>query len=209
MLETTNSAAGMRKALPVLGKFALKIARNEAIGSPAEEGYHARGVRRNIFAEENGATRAAEMLVAKLAGREFVTEYPMPVFDNVTPGKAIADLSTARIALVTSGGIVPSDNPDRIESSSASKYGQYEIENMGETAHGGYDPIYANEDPNRVLPVDVLKDIQAEGKIGSIHPYYYTTTGNGTSVANSKAFATEFAQKLLADGVDAVILTST
>lgn len=209
MLETTNSAAGMRKALPVLGKFALKIARNEAIGSPAEEGYHARGVRRNIFAEENGATRAAEMLVAKLAGREFVTEYPMPVFDNVAPGKAIADLSKARIALVTSGGIVPSDNPDRIESSSASKYGQYEIENMGETAHGGYDPIYANEDPNRVLPVDVLKDIQAEGKIGSIHPYYYTTTGNGTSVANSKAFATEFAQKLLADGVDAVILTST
>jgi len=200
MVETTNSAAGMRKALPKLGKLALKVAKNETIGSPAEEGYHARGVRRNIFAEENGATRAAEMLVAKLNGREFVTEYPMPVFDNVEPGKAIKDLSNARIALVTSGGI---------ESSSASKYGQYEIENMGETAHGGYDPIYANEDPNRVLPVDVLKDLQAEGKIGSIHPYYYTTTGNGTSVANSKAFATEFAQKLLADGVDAVILTST
>lgn len=209
MLATTNSAAGMRKALPVLGKFALKLAKNETIGSPAAEGYHARGVRRNIFAEENGATRATEMLVAKLNGREFVTEYPMPVFDNVEPGKAIKDMSKARVALVTSGGIVPSGNPDRIESSSASKYGQYKIEDMGETAHGGYDPIYANEDPNRVVPVDVLKDLQAEGKVGSIHPYYYTTTGNGTSVANSKAFATEFAQKLLDDGVDAVILTST
>jgi len=46
MLETTNSAAGMRKALPKLGKFSLKLARNEVIGSPVEEGYHARGVRR-------------------------------------------------------------------------------------------------------------------------------------------------------------------
>lgn len=209
MVETTNSAAGMRKALPTLGKLALKVAKNEAIGSPAEEGYHARGLRKNVFADKNGAERAVEMMVAKLNGREFVTEYPMPVFDHVAPGKAITDLSKARIALVTSGGIVPAGNPDRIESSSASKYGQYEIENTGETAHGGYDPIYANANTNRVLPVDVIKDIQAEGKIGSIHPYYYTTTGNGTSVANSKAFATEFAQKLVDDKVDAVILTST
>ena len=34
-------------------------------------------------------------------------------------------------------------------------------------------------------------------------------TGNGTAVASAKAFADEFSQKLKADGVDAVILTST
>jgi glycine reductase len=33
--------------------------------------------------------------------------------------------------------------------------------------------------------------------------------GNGTSVANAKGFASEFAKELKADGVDAVILTST
>ncbi len=80
---------------------------------------------------------------------------------------------------------------------------------MGETAHGGYDPTYANQDPNRVLPVDVLKDLQKEGKIGELYPYYYTTVGNGTSVKNSKAYASEFAQTLVKDGVQAVILTST
>ena len=37
-------------------------------------------------------------------------------------------LSKATIALVTSGGIVPKGNPDHIESSSASKYGKYDIE---------------------------------------------------------------------------------
>ena len=50
---------------------------------------------------------------------------------------------------------------------------------------------------------------EKEGKIGSLHSYFYTTVGNGTSVANSKRFAAEFAQELRNDGVDAVILTST
>ena len=78
-----------------------------------------------------------------------------------------------------------------------------------ETAHGGYDPVYANEDPDRVLPVDVLRDLEKEGKIGKLHDYFYSTVGNGTSVNNSKAFAEEFSKELVADGVDAVILTST
>lgn len=209
IVSTSNSAAGMRKALPPLAKLALKLALNEEIGSPIEEGYHERGIRKNFFAEETGAQRAVKMLISKLNNQPFKTEYPMPVFDHVIPGKAIKNLSTAKIALVTSGGIVPKGNPDRIESSSASKYGEYSIDNAGETAHGGYDPVYANQDPNRVLPVDVLKDLKQEGIIGEIYPYYYTTTGNGTSVKNAKAFASEFAQKLLQDKVDAVILTST
>ena len=78
-----------------------------------------------------------------------------------------------------------------------------------ETAHGGYDPVYANEDADRVLPVDVLRQLEKEGKIGKLHNKFYTTVGNGTAVKSSLAFAEEFSQKLIADGVDAVILTST
>ena len=209
IVSTSNSAAGMRKAIKPLANLALKLAKNETIGSPAEEGYLERGIRKNYFAEKIGAERAVDMLVSKLKNEEFVTEYPMPVFDNVEPGAAIKDLSKAKIALVTSGGMVPSGNPDRIEASSASKYGRYEIENMGETAHGGFDPTYANDNPNVVVPADALKELAAEGVIGSIHPYYYSTTGNGTSVKNSKAFAVDFSKELVAAGVDGVILTST
>mgnify|MGYP002508256639 CR=1 FL=1 len=32
-------------------------------------------------------------------------------------------------------------------------------------AHGGYDPVYANEDSDRVLPVDVLREMEKEGKL--------------------------------------------
>ncbi len=216
VIETGNSAATMRKALPVMGKFALKLLKGEAIGTPAEDGYMEKGIRVNYFADKVGAERAVEMLVKKLNGESFETEYPMPVFSNVEPGKPIADLSKAKIALVTSGGVVPKGNPDRIASSSAQNYGKYDIDGVldltaetYETAHGGYDPVYCNEDSDRVLPVDVLRDLEKEGKIGSLHKYFYATVGNGTAVANAKAFSEAIAQELVADGVDAVILTST
>ncbi|SIO23686.1 glycine reductase [Peptoclostridium litorale DSM 5388] len=216
VMSTADSAAGMRKSLPALAKFALKYAKGEEIGSPAEEGYIERGIRVNGFKEDRGAKRAVAMLVKKLKGEEFVTEYPMPVFDNVVPGRAIVNMSKAKIAIVTSGGIVPKGNPDRIESSSASKYGKYDIDGVDdltsegwETAHGGHDPVYANEDADRVIPVDVLRDMEKEGVIGELHRYFYSTTGNGTAVLSSKQFAKEFTQELMAAGVDAVILTST
>lgn len=216
IIETSDSAAGMRKALPKMSKFAQKLANGEKIGSPSEEGYMQRGLRVNFFHPERGSKRAVDMLLKKINGEDFVTEYPMPVFDRVQPAKAVKNLSNAKIALVTSGGIVPKGNPDRIESSSASKYGEYSLEGFEnltedshETAHGGYDPVYANLDADRVLPVDVIRDLVKEGIIGELHEVFYTTVGNGTAVASAKAYANEIGNKLKADGVDAVILTST
>jgi len=216
IVETAGSAAGMRDAVPKMARLALKLVKGEPVGLPKEEGYIPRGIRKNVFVEENGAKRAVDMLVKKLKGEPFVTEYPMPDFDRVTPAPAIKDLKSAKIALVTSGGIVPKGNPDRIEASSASKFGKYDIEGVDvltpdkfQTAHGGYDPTYANQDPNRVLPVDVMRELEKEGVIGKLHNYYYATVGNGTSVANAKRFAQEIAKELVADGVQAVILTST
>jgi glycine reductase len=216
IVKTSNSAAGMRKAVPLMAKLALKLLNGEPVTSPDEDQYIARGIRKNVFKEELGAKRAVDMLIAKLGNKEFTTEYPMPAFDRVTPNPPIKDMSKAKIALVTSGGIVPKGNPDKIESSSASKYGRYSLAGVDdltadshETAHGGYDPVYANEDPNRVLPVDVMRDLEKEGVIGELYDHYYATVGNGTSVANAKKYAQSIAKDLIADGVQAVILTST
>ena len=205
IVPTKNSAAGMRDAVKKMIPLALKLAKGEEIGSPEEDNYMSRGIRKNYFADKRGSERAVEMLVKKLKGEEFVTEFPMPDFDRVEPNPAVKDITKAKIALVTSGGIVPKGNPDHIESSSASKYGKYDIEGVmdlteetHETAHGGYDPVYANEDADRVLPVDVLRDLEKEGKIGSLHRYFYTTVGNGTAVASAKGFADEYAKELVA-----------
>lgn len=210
IIETSDSAAGMREAIPDMVKLIKSYAEQDGeLGRPEEEGYMPCGIRKNVFAEKRGSARAVEMLIEKINDEEYKTEYPMPDFDQVEPVSPIEDLTNAKVALVTSGGIVPEGNPDRIESSSASKYGEYNISEIYETAHGGYDPVYANEDPNRVLPVDVMKDLENEGVIGELHEIYYSTVGNGTAVANAKAYAQEIAENLINDGVQAVVLTST
>lgn len=213
--KTGDSAAGMRKALPVMANIAKKLAKGEELGLPEEEGYIPQGKRLTVFSDKRGSQRAVEMLLARLNNEEFETELPMPEFDKVDPAPAIKDLGKATIALVTSGGMVPLGNPDRIQSASAQKWGKYDVSQRdaltGEycTIHGGFDPVYANEVPDRVAPLDLLKEFEKEGVIGKVFEYFYTTTGTGTSVGNSIKFGTEIGKELKEAGVDGVILTST
>lgn len=216
-VETGNSAASMRTALPAMVALIKRfIDTHGNPGLPEEAGYLQRGVRINHFERKSGAERATDMLVSKLKGEAFRTEYPMPVFDRVDPQPPVMDMSQATIALVTSGGVVPKGNPDHIESSSASRYGEYALEGIDalsaashQTAHGGYDPVACNDDPNRVLPVDVMRDLEREGAIGRLFSHYYGTVGNGTSVANARKYGADIAMKLQKAGVTAAILTST
>ena len=216
IISTRNSAAGMRDAVSRMVPLAKKLVKGETIGASAQEGYLPRGVRVNLFEKERGSKRAVDMLVKKLKDQPFETEYPMPNFDRVAPQPAVQNINQAKVALVTSGGIVPFGNPDRIESSNASRYGRYDIDGLMDleegkwaTAHGGYDPSYANQDADRVLPVDVMRELEMEGKIGSLFHFTYSTVGNGTAVKSSKAFAEDFVKELIQENVQAVILTST
>ena len=94
------------------------------------------------------------------------------------------DLKNSIIALTTDGGLYPKGNPDKVESAGATKYGKYSIEGIEklnsteyEVCHRGYDNSCINEDPNRLVPVDVMSDFVKEGLIGSLYPYYFSTTG--------------------------------
>jgi glycine reductase len=216
ILPTADSVKGMKEAVPAMAEFALKLLSGQELGDAAAEGYLERGVRLNTFFEEVGAERAVKMLLKKLKGQPFVTEYKMPVFDRVKPRPGVKNMAQATIALVTSGGIVPKGNPDHIAASSARNYGTYSLEGVVDltsdafqTAHGGYDQTYANEDPDRVLPVDVLRQLEKEGRIGRLFPTYYATVGNGTAVANAAKWGGEIGRKLKEANVQAVILTST
>jgi glycine reductase len=206
----------MADAISKMAGFVQKLGFGQEIGLPEEEGYFPRGIRVNRFASQTGAERAVDMLMAKLKGEPFKTEYAMPTFERVPPSSAVKNMSSATIALVTSGGIVPLGNPDRIEAASASKFAEYNIEGVNDltadayqTCHGGYDPVYANEDPDRVLPLDAMRDLEKEGAIGKLYDRYFVTVGNATSVANAQKFGREIAEKLIAADVDGVILTST
>jgi glycine reductase len=209
--DVMDMTASMRRLVQV----AVKRVRGEPV-TPQGDGTLGSGRRQNYFAEETGARRALAMLLGRLQGAEAPTEYAMPSFDRVTPAPGIGDASRCSIALVTSGGIVPRGNPDRIEAANASRYGEYAIEGLDRlsdnthmSVHGGYDPTYANADPNRVLPLDAARALQRRGRIGTLHHSFFSTVGNATSVASARRYGAEIAARLVNEGIQAVVFTST
>ena len=77
------------------------------------------------------------------------------------------------------------------------------------TIHGGYDRQFVMENPNLVVPLDVLRELEKEGEFGKLYDSFFTTTGTGTATGSASKFGDDIGKKLIADGVDAVILTST
>ena len=216
IVKTGDSSASMRKVVPVLAKLVKKLATGEEILGPSIEGYHERGIRVNYFAEERASARAVKMLVKKIKGEEFETDLPMPKFDRVDPAPPIKDMKHAKLAVVTSGGVVPTGNPDHIESSNATKFGIYSIEGMDTmspddftTIHGGYDRQFVMANPNLVVPLDVLREMEKDGEFGELVNYFCTTTGTGTATGSAAKFGDAIGKRLVEDHVDGVILVST
>ena len=154
------------------------------------------------------------MLVKKVTGQPYDTELEISVYEKVAPAAPLADLKGAKIALCTTGGIVPLGNPDHMFAATAKFWKKYDLAGKTdlqgyESVHAGFDPVYANEIPDRVAPYNILKKLEAEGEIGEVYPYLLTTTGNSTSVADATKFGQEMAEDLIAAGVQGVILTST
>jgi glycine reductase len=216
VVPTDETALGMRKAIPHMARLALKLGRGEPLSTAAEEGFLPRGIRRDVMHEQIAAERAIAMLKRKLAGQPFRTELPVEVFDSVPPAPPLAELGRARIALVTTGGIVPHGNPDRLKEYNSVAWKPYSIAGLDrltsdawQPIHGGYDATYAREDPDRVVPVDALRALERQGAFGALDDRLYVTVGVGTAVANARRFGQEIAKDLRERKVDGVILTAT
>ena len=216
IVKTKNSAAGMKAATTDMAKVANMLLKGEELGDPEALGCIPKGIRINVFSEKTGAERAVDMLMAKLSGEPYATEIPLPVYQAVTPAPGVVDLKNAKVAILTTGGIVPAGNPDRLPAATAKFFKQYDIKNMDAlksgdfiSVHAGYDPVYADENPNRVVPVDLLKKLEKDGVIGEAYEYLTVTTGNSTSVADATRMGCEIAELLKEAGVQAAIMTST
>ena len=214
--QAGDSAHDMKNAINSMARLGNKLLKGEKVGTPEEEGYIPRGIRVNIHETRRGARRAVDMLIAKITGKPFKTELPMPIFDHVPPAAPVMDIEKALLAIGTEGGIVPRGNPDRIEAHNASKWKSYPITGIMtlkkgdyEVAHGGYDPVPANENPNRVLPLDVARACQKEKKFGSLLDEYPVTVGNVTAVRSAERYGHEMGLMLKEKGVKGIILTST
>jgi len=216
IIQTTDRAKGMADAVGKMMSFAGKLLGKENIGRPADEGYLPRGQLVNEIAERTGAERTVDMLLAKLRKQPFESEVERPVYDRVKAAPRIKDIRSATIALVTDGGLVPKGNPDKIEMTAATRFGRYDIKELNslgsgdyEVSHGGYDSTLVRQDPNRLVPVDAMRDLERAGTIGKLHDKFYSTTGLSSIVDIMKKVGQRIAESLKAEGVSGVILTST
>ena len=138
------------------------------------------------------------------------------LFGLLSPAPPVTNLREATVALVTEAGLFPPGNPDRVESTMATRWGHYSLEGLHDLTgathhaiHGGYYNSWVNADPDRVLPVDTMRALEAEGSIGRLYEEYCATSGNGGSPEVMRRMGAEIAERLKAAGVNTVILTST
>lgn len=216
-VPTGTSVAEMGKVVGIMARLALKLGQGEELRGADEDGYLPRGPRKLVLHEKTGAERAVDMLVTWLNGQPFKPEIPVLTYDSVKPVPAITDLAERQIAIVTSGGLVPKGNPDRLVSARAQRYFRYAIEGLSslavgdwESVHGGYGNEWVNErNPNFVVPLDVLREFEAQGRFKSLYPVYFATVGNQTAIADARRMGQEIASELLNADVGAVLLVST
>jgi len=216
IVDSGDNAAKMRDVLVRIVRIARKILANEIIGRPKDEGYHPRGLIRDQFVEETSGQRMVDMLLAKVKGEPFESEMPPATFAAVPMPPGVKDLRRAKILLVTDGGLVPKGNPDKIQGSAATRWGSYSLKGRDrlkgedyEISHGGYDPQFVRQDPDRLVPLDVMRELARDGAIGELHEEFFSTSGLANPLSNTRRMGKEMAQKAIQHGIDAIILTST
>jgi betaine reductase len=216
IVKTTDSARGMADAVSKMVDLAYKLITGQDIGLPSEEGYIPRGLQKRIMVDTIAAKRAVDMMLARLKGQPFETELDLPKFVRAKPPAAINDMSSATVGVVTDGGLVPKGNPDEIERLTATRYGRYSIEGMStfdpaewEVVHAGYDNSPIMQNPNRLIPLDVLRDLEKEHAIGRLGGHFYSTCGCAGNLEYCSTMGRAIASQLKEEGVEAVILTGT
>lgn len=211
-----ETAAKMRDAIPKMAPLAVKLGKKGKLDSALADGYIQSGFRYNEYVEHNAAHRAIEMLVKRLKGQDPQTEVPLRSFEQVPAALPVKDMKSSVVAIVTGGGMVPKGNPDSLKQAFADAFGVYSLEGLSELPagdfkgiHGGYDSTWVDQDPDRVVPLDALRDLEKEGRFAKLLNEYYALCGIGTNVAMSKKLGSAIAEELKRKQVAAAIFTST
>ncbi|RMG59970.1 MAG: hypothetical protein D6713_04185 [Deltaproteobacteria bacterium] len=123
-------------------------------------------------------------------------------------------LEKARVALITTGGVhLKSQTPFDMEDRSGDpSYREIPADTSFDellVTHDYYDNRDAKRDPGVVFPLDALKDLAAEGVVGSVNGRHFSFMGHITGEhlkTLMEGTAPEVARFLREDGVDAVVL---
>ena len=146
--------------------------------------------------------------------RLFLRTYRWRRAEAVPPARLTKPLAEARVALVTSAGLVaPGDTPFDLDV----KGGDSSFRSIGNDAHlpdlsihhrsDAFDRAALHDDRNVAFPLDRLHDLAAQHVIGSSAPRHLSFMGSITAPGRLRAESAPAAAELLAgDGVDVALL---
>ena len=144
-------------------------------------------------------------MIKGLQSEIFVPITPPPVWTEV-----VKELKDMTVALATAAGVhLKSDARFNL----AGDTGYRVVPNDAGVdammvSHGGYDNADVNKDINCMFPVDRLNELVDAGFIKAAAPNHYGFMGGGGDQdAFARGTGPEIAKRLLAEGVDAVVLT--
>ena len=75
--------------------------------------------------------------------------------------------------------------------------------------HRGFYTAIVNENPNYVLPLNVVRDVERSGEVASVYQWILTTSGVGTAVADSRKIGAAMASEFKDAEVDCALLVAT
>jgi D-proline reductase (dithiol) PrdB len=149
-----------------------------------------------------------------LSTRLFLHAYPWRRIDPVPFAPMRRPLAEAKIAIVSSAGLVPPDQEPFDNDVKGGDWSSREIEDTLDPqtlvdAHrsASYDHSGVNADPNLAFPLDRLHELASAKRIGSASHRHFSFMGSITAPGRLAAeSAPAVADALVADGVDAVLL---
>lgn len=214
IVKMSASVIGTVKALERMISLAEKLINGEEV-RPKPDFYIPRGCRVNVFSDKLAVVRAFDMLIRKHRGEDIGSEIPIHEIKSVPPAPAILKpLSEAKIILLTTGGVVPVGNPDKIASCNPKNWGKYSFEGLEklipegyQSVHCGYANNWVNQNPNWILPLDLAREMEKKGVVGKLHDEYFATVGNGLEIGKAEDMMKEILKEFPLD-IDGAIVSS-
>jgi len=215
ILKAGDNARKMAEETRKMAEFAFKLYDGTLERDPDKEGFYERGWMVLKKYEDMASKRAVDMLLDKIAGRPFKSEIPMRMDEKVEAPAPVGDLSKTTVIMITDGALCPQGNPDGMRVANSVTFFVYPTAGKDSLTkeeytcvHGGFDTSYVLQDPNRLIPLDAMREVQKEG-ITTFHEAFLSTSGLTTPVTSSISIAKGMIDYVRNHDIDAAILTST
>jgi len=141
--------------------------------------------------------------------REAVAKMAVPEYAT-TPFSVPPPLERARVAIVTTAGLVSRARPEawRVGDAGFRVFERSDRELLVAHASGNFDRAGISADLNVAYPIDRLEELAAEGRIGSVAPRHLSFMGALPELSTLQIdTGPAAAKRLREDGVEVALLT--